>query len=39
MDEIARLMKRVMIDGEDPGFVRPDVIAFRKQYQHMAFVR
>jgi len=39
MDEIARLMKRVMIDGEDPGSVRPDVIAFRKPYQHLAFVR
>jgi glycine hydroxymethyltransferase len=39
MGEIARLMKRVMIDGEDPASVRPDVIAFREQYQQLAFIR
>jgi glycine hydroxymethyltransferase len=39
MRDIARLMKRVMIDGEEPVSVRPDVIAFRKQYQQLAFVR
>ena len=39
MAAIARLMGRVLIDGEDPVAVRPDVIAFRKQFQDMAFVR
>ena len=39
MAEVARLMTRVMIAGEDPEAVRGDVIAFRKNFQTMSFVR
>ena len=39
MAEIARLMARVMIHKEDPAKVRPDVMAFRKAYQTLHFVR
>jgi glycine hydroxymethyltransferase len=39
MGDIARLMKRVMIDHEDPTLVRLDVIDFRRHYQRMAFIR
>lgn len=39
MAPIARLMARVLIDGEDPAIVQPDAVAFRKQFSGMAFVR
>lgn len=39
MAEIARLMARVMVKGEEPEQVRPDVIAFRQTYQTMSYVR
>ncbi|MBL8905550.1 MAG: aminotransferase class I/II-fold pyridoxal phosphate-dependent enzyme [Rhizobiales bacterium] len=39
MAEIAELMARVMVAGERPESVRPDVIAFRDRYREMAFVR
>ena len=39
MAEIAKLMARVLIHKEDPSKVRPDVIAFRKAYQTLHFVR
>ncbi|MFO0993681.1 MAG: hypothetical protein U1E67_17305 [Hyphomicrobiales bacterium] len=39
MRPIARLMARVLIDREDPALVRPDAVAFRKQFPGMAFVR
>lgn len=39
MSEIARLMARVMIHKEDAAKVRGDVIAFRKAYQALHFVR
>jgi glycine hydroxymethyltransferase len=39
MPHIARLMARVMVKGETPEQVRPDVIAFRRNYQTMSYVR
>ena len=39
MAEIARLMARVMVAGEQPEMIKPDVVAFRDQYQDMVFVR
>jgi glycine hydroxymethyltransferase len=39
MAGIARLMARVMVKGEAPEKVRPDVIAFRQTYQTMSYVR
>ncbi len=39
MEEIARLMARVLVDGEAADQVRADVAGFRKQYQTLAFVR
>ncbi len=39
MAEIARLMARVMIGEEDPVKVRREVIAFRKAYRTLSFVR
>ncbi|HUR42789.1 MAG TPA: aminotransferase class I/II-fold pyridoxal phosphate-dependent enzyme [Aestuariivirga sp.] len=39
MVEIAKLMAGVMIHKEDPVKVRPDVVAFRRAYQAMKFVR
>lgn len=39
MVDIARLLARVMVKGEAPEAVRPDVIAFRKTYQTMSYVR
>jgi glycine hydroxymethyltransferase len=39
MTEIAGLMARVMIDKEEPATVRRDVMAFRKPYQTLKFVR
>ncbi len=39
MGEVARLMARVMISKEDPARVRADVIALRKNYQQLRFVR
>ena len=39
MGEIAGLMKRVMIDREDPASVKTDVMGFRRQYQEMTFIR
>ncbi len=39
MAEVAKLMARVMIHKEEPEKVRGDVIAFRKAYQTLHFVR
>jgi glycine hydroxymethyltransferase len=39
MTQIARLMARVMVKDEAPEQVRPDVIAFRQNYQTMSYVR
>lgn len=39
MAEIARLMARVMVSGEYPEAVKPDVIAFRDRYQDMTYIR
>ncbi|MBC8038846.1 MAG: aminotransferase class I/II-fold pyridoxal phosphate-dependent enzyme [Rhizobiales bacterium] len=39
MSEIAGLIARVMIHKEDPAKVRRDVIAFRKGYRTLHFVR
>lgn len=39
MADIARLMARVMVKGEAPEKVRPDVIEFRRRYQMMSYVR
>lgn len=39
MNEIARLMGRVMAKHEAPEKVRPDVVAFRRRYQTLGFVR
>jgi glycine hydroxymethyltransferase len=39
MEEVARLIGRVLIDSENPAIVRPDVTNFRRQYKTMAFVR
>jgi glycine hydroxymethyltransferase len=36
---IARLMARVMVKRERPESVRPDVIAFRREFRSLAFVR
>ncbi|AEM39357.1 Glycine hydroxymethyltransferase [Pyrolobus fumarii 1A] len=39
MREIARFMRRVVIDGEDPAKVRKEVVEFRRNFQkvHYAF--
>ncbi|MEM2901327.1 MAG: serine hydroxymethyltransferase [Candidatus Bathyarchaeia archaeon] len=39
MQDIAELMKRVVVDGEDPETVKKDVVEFRKGFQkiHFAF--
>ena len=37
MVEIAELIKRVVVDGEDPGRVRRDVIEFRKNFQKVHY--
>ena len=39
MAEIARLMARVWLHGDDPKSVRQDVIGFRWNYQELVFVR
>ncbi len=39
MAEIAHLMARIWIAGEDPARVRQDVIAFRRAYQTIGFAR
>ena len=39
MEEIARLLARVLVDGEAADRVRADVAVFRKQYQALTFVR
>jgi glycine hydroxymethyltransferase len=39
MEQIAVLVKRVLIGKEAPERVRNDVIAFRRAYQSLAFVR
>jgi hypothetical protein len=38
MSAIAGLMARVLVKGEDPVAVQPDVIAFRHQFQRLHFV-
>jgi glycine hydroxymethyltransferase len=39
MAAIARLMARVLLDGEDATIVRSDVTAFRKDFRTVHFVR
>jgi glycine hydroxymethyltransferase len=39
MREIADLMSRVMVKRETPEQIRPDVIAFRRRYQTLSYVR
>jgi len=39
MGPIARLIARVLVEGEEPAAVRPDVVAFRNEFHGMAFVR
>ncbi|NQU57686.1 MAG: serine hydroxymethyltransferase, partial [Rhodospirillales bacterium] len=39
MAEIARMMARVWLHGEDAESVRGDVIDFRRGYQGLVFVR
>jgi glycine hydroxymethyltransferase len=39
MPAIARLMARVWLAGEEPERVRADVIAFRRSFQRLRFVR
>ena len=39
MPELAHLIRRVLIDGEDPGTIAPDVTAFRKRFQTMHYIR
>lgn len=39
MERIARFIARALRDGDDPLRVRSDVIAFRKSYPRMTFVR
>jgi glycine hydroxymethyltransferase len=37
MEEIAEFIKRVIVDKEDATTVRPDVIAFRKEFQRIHY--
>jgi glycine hydroxymethyltransferase len=37
MTEVAELMKRVIIDKEDPGKVKQDVVDFRKDFQKVQY--
>jgi len=39
MPAIARLVARVWIEGEDPERIRPDVVAFRRGFQSLHFMR
>jgi glycine hydroxymethyltransferase len=39
MPEIAALMARVWLKGDDPARVREDVVAFRRRFRTMRFVR
>lgn len=39
MQQVARFIARVWVEGEAPAVVRPDVIEFRKSHQGMKFVR
>jgi glycine hydroxymethyltransferase len=39
MEEIARLAARVLVRGDDPAEVRPDVVAFRRHFQQIHFIR
>jgi glycine hydroxymethyltransferase len=39
MAEIAALMARVWLKGEDPARVREDVVAFRRRFRTLRFVR
>lgn len=39
MQQIARLIARVWVNGETPAAVRPEVVAFRQAYQEMRYVR
>lgn len=39
MAEVAALMCRVLVDGEVPESVRPDVVALRSRFQELRFVR
>ncbi len=38
MPAVARLISRVLAQGEDPRTVRPDVIALRHQFQTLHYV-
>jgi len=37
MDEVAELIKRIIIDDEDPEKVKQDVMEFRKEFQKIKF--
>jgi hypothetical protein len=37
--EIAHLMGRVKVKRETPEQIRPDVIAFRRHYQTLSYIR
>ena len=39
MPIIANFIGRVLLDGESPAVVRDDVIAFRRGFQRLCFVR
>ena len=39
MGQLAELLARVLVRGEEPERVRPDVVAFRRQFQELHFVR
>ena len=39
MRTVAKFMARVLVEGEEPTRVRPDVVDFRAQFQALHFVR
>lgn len=39
MEQLAELLARVLVRSEEPEQVRPDVVAFRQQFQALHFVR
>ena len=37
MEEVAKFFKRVLVDGEDSGNVRKDVVKFKSNYRHIHY--
>ena len=39
MEKVARFIARVLVRGEEPQAIKPEVVAFREDFQRLKFVR